>query len=443
MSSFPVLRIIMNLTITNLLHQQNSKLKKIKSLIYNKDMIIVLGLAFASGIPLGLTGATLQAWFAVENVSVATIGLLALIGQPYVYKFVWAPLMDAVVLPFGGRRRGWLFVTQWGIAGTLALMALLSPSQSPGKLALIALVLAFLSASQDIVVDAYRTEILKPEARGTGSAMHVTGYRIAMLVSGGIALIMADSIGFKTTYLIMAGIMILASIVTLFAKEPEMYQTKIPKFHEAVIEPFKEFLTRKYAWWLLFLIVYYKLGDAFAGALTSAFLIDLGFSLKTIGFSFKTTGLIATLVGAFVGGIILTKMRLYVALFWFGVLQAASNLMYLWLALSGTNHFVMLSTIFVENLCGSMGTAAFLALLMSLCDKRYTATQFALFTAASAVGRVYVTPLAGYIVEATGWAQFYVWTFIISLPGLVLLAFLKKPIINASEIKEQPELATT
>lgn len=413
--------------------------KKTISLIFNKKMMLILAFGFASGLPLGLSGATLQTWYKVEGVSIVTIGLLALVGQPYVYKFIWAPLMDNVLLPWGGRRRGWMIITQFGIMGTLLLMACLSPALMPGWMALLALCLAFFSASQDIVIDAYRTELLSPEERGTGAAMYVTGYRIAMLVSGGLALILADVFGFGVTFAIMALLMGLGCIATLLSEEPKIYDQPAPNFRTAVIEPFKEFLSRPAAWLLLVLIVYYKLGDAFAGSLTNVFLLDLGFSLKEIGLTNKTVGLVATLAGAFVGGVLLSRIRLFKALFWFGVLQAVSNLVYMGLAEIGLNHSMMVSAIFLENFCGGMGTAAFLAFIMSLCDLRYTATQFALLTALSAIGRVYITPVAGWMVERMGWSQFFFWTFLIAMPCLLLIWLLQRPIDAAGKIKH-PEM---
>lgn len=415
--------------------------KKTISLLFNKNMMLVLVFGFASGLPLGLSGATLQTWYKVDGVSIVTIGLLALVGQPYVYKFIWAPLMDTLVLPFGGRRRGWLFVTQLGIIATLLAMACFSPHRTPGLMALLALGLAFFSASQDIVIDAYRTELLTSKERGTGAAMYVTGYRVAMLVSGGLALVLADVFGFALTFVVMAGLMGIGCIATLFSKEPTVYEKPSLNFQAAVIDPFKEFLSRPAAWLLLLLIIYYKLGDAFAGALTNVFLLDLGFSLKEIGITNKTVGLLATLIGAFIGGILLSRIRLFTALIWFGALQAVSNLLYMLLANAGLNHVMMVSTIFLENLCGGMGTAAFLTFIMSLCDLRYTATQFALLTALSAIGRVYITPVAGIMVKNLGWSEFYFWTFVISLPCLALIWYLQKPIeatgkINQSELPE-------
>ncbi|MBM3357224.1 MAG: MFS transporter [Betaproteobacteria bacterium] len=384
-------------------------------------------LGFASGLPLALTAGTLQAWLAVEAVDIKTIGLFTLVGQPYTYKFLWAPLMDRYTPPFLGRRRGWLVVTQVALLGAIALMGTLSPRESPWALALIALLVAFLSASQDIVFDAYRTDVLKEHERGAGAAISVLGYRIAMLVSGALALVLADQIlGWHGMYFLMAALMLVGMVTSWFAPEPENPGRAPETLTAAFAGPLKEFFGRNGAWLVLLLIVLYKLGDAFAGSLTTAFLIQgLGFTATDVGAINKALGLAATITGALMGGAWMAGLGLYRALLIFGVLQAVTNLGFMALALAGKSYPLMVAAVAAENLCGGMGTAAFVALLMSQCDHRFTATQYALLSALAAVGRVYVGPAAGYMVAAIGWAPFFFVTFLIALPGVFLLWWMR------------------
>lgn len=411
-----------------------------QSLLLQKRMLLILMLGFVSGLPLGLSGTALQAWFAVDGVDVVTIGFLALVGQPYVYKFIWAPMMDKWRLPFLGLRRGWMISTQIALIGVLCAMALLSPKQEPYMLAFLALCLAFLSATQDIAIDAYRTELLKPDERGMGTAMAVSGYRVAMLVSGGLTLILADYVGFSFTYFLMAALMGIGILATLWAKEPIAYRQPPASFVDACILPFKEFLTRKHALALLAFVILYKLGDAFASTLTTTFLLKgVGFSLKEVGLINKTGGLISTLFGVFVGGIMMVRLGLFRSLLFFGIIQALTNLLFYALSLMGPNSGMLIATVCLENFGGGLGTAAFMALVMSLCHAKYTATQFALISALAAVGRVFVGPLAGVMVEAVGWSEFFLWTVVFALPGLMLLVLLR-PTINSYEANKEENL---
>ena len=393
----------------------------------SRRILAVLLLGFSSGLPLALTGATLQAWLAVENVDIKTIGLFTLVGQPYTYKFLWAPLMDRYTPPFLGRRRGWLVVAQLALLVAIALMGTLSPRESPWLLGGLALAVAFLSASQDIVFDAYRTDVLKEDERGAGAATSVLGYRIAMLVSGGLALILVDNwLSWPAMYALMAALMLVGLVATWSAPEPEAPARQPASLAAAIREPLAEYFSRRGAWLLLLLIVLYKLGDAFAGSLTTTFLLrGPEFSLSDVGWANKWLGVGATILGALAGGALMTKLRLYRALMLFGVLQAVTNLGFMLLAMAGKSYPLMIAAVAAENLCGGMGTAAFVALLMSLCDRRFSATQYALLSALSAVGRVYVGPLAGVMVAALGWTQFFFATFLIALPGLALLWWLR------------------
>ncbi len=388
----------------------------------NAALLLLLG--FASGLPLALTSGTLQAWMTVENVDLKTIGFFSLVGQAYVFKFLWSPMMDRYTPPFLGRRRGWLLITQLLLIAGIVAMGFMQPARDLTLLAALAVLVAFCSASQDIVFDAWKTDVLPPEERGSGAAITVLGYRLAMLVSGGLALWLADRyFGWQATYWLMALMMVPGVIATLLAREPASSIPKPRSLEQAVMEPLRDFFNRNNAWLILSLIVLYKLGDAFAASLTTTFLIrGVGFDAGDVGLVNKTLGLLATIIGALYGGLLMQRLTLFRALMLFGILQAVSNLGYWLLAVTDKHLFSMASAVFVENLCGGMGTAAFVALLMTLCNKSFSATQFALLSALSAVGRVYVGPAAGWFVEMWGWPTFYAFSVIAALPGLLLLA---------------------
>ena len=387
----------------------------------------MLPLGFASGLPLALTAGTLQAWLTVTGVDLRTIGIVTLVGLPYTLKFLWSPLMDRFVPPWLGRRRGWMIATQLALIAGIAAMAVTGPADAIWALSVLAIAVAFLSASQDIAFDAYRADVLLAPERGIGAGVSVIGYRIAMLISGAVALILSDHIGWQSTYLLMAGLMFIGVATTLFSPEPSSAITPPRTLSEAVWGPIREFFSRSPALGLLLLIILYKVGDAFAGTLTTAFLIrGMGFSPTEVGVVNKGMGLLATLLGALAGGAFMVRMGLFRALLLFGSLQAVSNLSFMVLAWTGKSYVVMVSAVAFENLSGGMGTAAFVALLMSLCDHRYTATQFALLSALAALGRVFVGPPSGYLVETVGWVVFFFITFLAALPGLGLLWRLRK-----------------
>ena len=398
----------------------------------DRRLAVILLLGFSSGLPLALTGGTLQAWMTVEGVDLSTIGIFTLVGLPYTWKFLWAPLMDRFVPPFLGRRRGWLLVTQLSLAALIAAMAFASPRGDLAWLALLAVAVAFASASQDIVFDAYRTDVAKPEQRGLAAAFTVVGYRVAMLTSGAAALVLVagsgfiPALGWKSTYLVMAGLMGLGALATLWGPEPEVAAPPPRSLDEAVWAPLREFFSRNGAWVLLALIVLYKLGDAFAGSLTTAFLLrGAGFALDDVGYVNKGMGLAATIFGALFGGALMVRLGLYRALMAFGVLQAVSNLAFMALAGAGKSWPLMVFAVGFENLSGGMGTAAFVALLMALCDHRFTATQYALLSALASFGRVYVGPAAGYATDpkylGLSWTVFFFLTCPLALPRLALL----------------------
>ncbi|HXF94353.1 MAG TPA: MFS transporter [Nitrospiraceae bacterium] len=396
----------------------------------NRRVAFMLPLGFASGLPLALTSGTLQAWLTIAGVDLRTVGIFTLVGLPYTVKFLWAPLMDRFVPPWLGRRRGWMVATQLAVAAGLTAMAATGPGDRPWMLGILALAVAFLSASLDIVFDAYRTDVLQPQERGLGAAVWVNGYRLALVVAGAVALVLADSIGWQRTYWLMAGLMAAGVVTILLSPEPADPGKPPQSLMEAVWGPITEFFSRPEAVGFLLLIVLYKAGDAFAATLSTAFLIGgIGFTATDVGLM-RGVGIAATLLGALVGGVAMARMGLFRALLAFGVLQAVSNLSFMALAWAGKNYPVMVAAVVFENFSGGMGTSAFVAFVMSLCDHRYTATQFALLSSLEALGRVLLGRPAAELVETVGWGQFFFVTFLVALPGLVLLWRLRGSLDN-------------
>ena len=495
-------------------------------------LLVVAVLGFASGLPLALTGQALQAWLSTEGVDIATIGFLSLVGLPYTFKFLWAPLMDRFELwPALGRRRGWLVLTQLGLAGALWALAAIPPKGALQVFALLAVVVAFVSASQDVVIDAYRTDMLRPSQRGLGASLNVLGYRLAMIVSGGVALIWTDPVQgsgwtWPQVYRLMAGLMAGAALLSAFAlprlpalpADPQApprssarndllgfgavllavavgYLATLHAFNpvarwllgawlaggslapalqarwidllallmgiaftlplaawaarrarfETLLSGLGSYFAQPGAAMFLLFIVFYKLGDAFAGALMTPFLLKaMAFASAEVGVVNKIIGLWLTLGGALLGGLLMLRLGLWRSLMLFGVLQAASNLGFWWLASQGKGSlpgltlpafdwgFValtqatpvdggLLMVIAFENLSGGMGTAAFLAFLMSLTQQRFTATQFAMLSAFASIGRVWVGPLAGVLAESIGWPTFFIVSTVLALPALGML----------------------
>jgi len=483
---------------------------------------VVTLLGFASGLPLALTGQAMQAWLSMEGLDVATIGFLSLVGLPYTFKFLWAPLMDRFELPWLGRRRGWLVLTQLALAGVLMAMAATSPTDATRVFALLAVLVAFVSASQDVVIDAYRTDLLPAAERGLGSSLNVLGYRLAMIVSGGLALIWTDpnqggGWTWPEVYRFMAGVMVAAAVVSalllprlataaaprtaarhdligffalvvavaigflltdrVFNPLARSLLPAAPKWADllallagiAVTLPLAAFAARKARFETLLsglsnyfaqpgaaaflaFIVLYKLGDAFAGSLMTPFLLkSMAYAPAEVGVVNKVIGLWLTIGGALLGGALMLQLGLWRSLFLFGLLQMASNLGFWWLAVNGKGvmpgltlpafdwGFVKLASatpvdggllmvIAFENLSGGMGTAAFVAFLMSLCNQRFTATQFALLSAFASVGRVWVGPLAGVLAESIGWPVFFIVSTLAAVPALWMLWWLRAPV---------------
>ena len=382
-------------------------------------------LGFSSGLPLALSASTLEAWCAVSGLSLKTIGVLKLVAFAYVFKFLWAALVDRYALPGVGRRRSWMFATQVAIIAALVGIAGLSPSTSLLAIAFLAMLLAAFSATQDIAVDAYRADQLLPQDRGLGAAFGVAGYRAAMVVSGGLALILADYAGFRFAYLAMAVLMGIGLIGTAIAPEqitPPAGKSLLDTYLQAV----RELLGRTQIWHWLVLILVYKLGNAFALSLSSTFLLrGAGYALSDVGWVNKVFGLGATLVGAFAGGLLLERWPLWRALLVFGVLQGLGALGFLAIALGWHGFTALIVAVGAENLTSGLGTGAFVALLMALCDRRFSATQYAVFSALDSAGRVFIGPLAGFVAADYGWPTYFVLSLVCALPGLFMLVLLR------------------
>ncbi len=398
-------------------------------------MFVMLLLGFSAGIPYALTAGTLQAWLATENVDIKTIGLFALVGIPYNWKFLVAPFMDRFFPKFLGRRRGWMLVTQIGLAASIAGMALTSPAYSITAMAGLAVLVAFFSSSQDIVIDAYRTEALEVDEYGAGSAVYIMGYRLAMLVSGALALVMADQYSWKAVYLFMAATIIVGVIGTLLGPEP--VTGKPPRtLREAVVEPLKEFFLRPGAIEILLFLLLYKLDVAVGTALMTKFFLDVGFTKTEIGTVTKVFGLIATIVGSLIGGALIPRLGMLRSLVIFGILQGVTNLFFVMMTHVGNSMPGLIVTIGAENLASGMGTAAYAAFLMSLCNKRFTATQYALFTSLMAVPTKILSAPTGYLKEAVGWENYFIIATLLMFPGLLMLyrfKHWKRPVDNPIE----------
>jgi len=412
-------------------------------------VLIVMFLGFSSGLPLALSGSTLLVWMRESGVDLGTIGLFALVGTPYTIKFLWAPLVDALDVPvlsrLLGRRRGWLVFSQLLLMAAIVILSVLDPALSPWLVALGAVLVATASATQDIVIDAFRVETLDEREQAAGMASYVAAYRIGMLASTAGALFMVtgfESLGFTKQaawtwgYVAMAVLVLIGIATTLAATEPDRSaeviaahagENPVLRVTKAAVGAFSQFLTRDMAVVVLIFVVLYKFCDAFAGTMTAPFVIDLGFTRNDYAAIVKGVGLAATLIGGFAGGFVARAYPLATSLWIGAILQTLSNLVFSWLALVGTNHWALTAAIIAENFTGAIGTVIFVAYLSALCQSPlHTATQFALLTALSAVGRTYLSSGAGYVAAATGWPLFFVISALIAIPSLILLAWLQQ-----------------
>ena len=390
-------------------------------------MATLLVLGFSSGLPFYLTSKTLQAWMTTAKVDLATIGFFSLVTLPYSLKFIWAPVMDRYIPPFLGRRRGWVLITQVLLLVAIAAMSLHDPRLGLQMLAVNAIAIAFFSASQDISLDAYRTDVLQDREMGAGAAVFVMGYRVALLVTGGLALYLADSISWPTVYLLLASLMLIGIVATFLAPEPVLREAPPRTIAEAVTLPFREFFLRAglgRAFLVLLFIVLYKYSDSLAGSMTTPFLLKTGFSQKEVGAVFGGAGLIATILGTLAGGAGIGKWGINKSLWVFVVFQGLSNLTYYALALSSESHAFMTTAVVVENFGLGLVSAAMTAFLMSMCNKRFTATQFALLSSLMAASRDVLVAPAGKIAESLGWPSFFLITVTMAIPPLLLLPFI-------------------
>lgn len=388
-------------------------------------MLVALFMGFASGLPLLLTGSVLQAWLRDGGVDLTRIGLFALVGLPYTLKFLWSPLFDRFVPPFMGRRRGWLFVVQIALAAVLYALSLSHPApDSLLGVSVAALLVAFFSASQDIVIDAYRRESLSDDELGLGSALYVNGYRVGMLLAGAGGLILADLISFAAMYQVMAVTMAACTVVTVLAPEPALPEGRPRTLMEAVFLPFRDYFTREGAWLALAFILLYKLGDTMASAITTPFYLDLGYSKTEIGTVVKLFGFWATIAGGTIGGIWILRIGLNRALWIFGIGQMLSTFGFVVLASVSPTIGALAAVVTVENFTGGLGTSAFVAYMGALTDRRFTATQYALLSSLMGVPRVLASAPTGWLAEWLGWPGFFVLCTLIAIPGLILLRWM-------------------
>jgi len=390
-------------------------------------MLALLLLGFSSGLPLALTADTLQAWLTDSGVDLGTIGLFALVGLPYTLKFLWAPFIDRYAVPLLGRRRGWLLVTQCLLIVCIAAMAMTDPKSNLMSVAILALTIAFFSASQDIVVDAYRADVLEEAERAAGAALAVSGYRIAMIVSAAGALWLSGSfdLSWPTIYLVMAAAMLAGIVATLLAPEPAARAEPPPTLVDAVVKPLAQFFARPTGLLVLAFVVVFRLPDNTAGAMTVPFMLKVGFAKVDIAAVRQFAGIALTIAGALTGGWVVAKLGLIKSLWIFGLLQAVSNVGFLILSVVGPDYATMVIVISVESFCGGLVTAGFMAFLMSQCDIRYSATQYALLSSLMAQTRVLGATPTGYLAEHLGWTGFFAMTVFAALPGMMILYFLR------------------
>ncbi|HZV99562.1 MAG TPA: AmpG family muropeptide MFS transporter [Methylophilaceae bacterium] len=407
----------------------------LRQALFNRRMLICIFTGFTSGLPLYILISLLPAWLRSEGVDLKSIGLFALIGLPFTWKFLWAPFFDRFspigLLPGYGRRRSWLLLTQAALLVSIPVFGSLDPKLDIWTIAYLATVVAFFSASQDVVIDAYRREILPDPELGLGNAIHVNAYKIAGLVPGSLSLILADHLPWNSVFLITALFMLPGLFMTLLVREPQLAKGAPRTLRQAVVEPFHEFLTRhgwRYAALILAFLFFYKLGDSMAVALATPFYLDMGFSKTEIGLIAKNAGLWPSVIGGLLGGLWMIRLGINRALWVFGVLQMIAILGFAWLAelgpftAPGATELTALGIVIgIEAFGVGLGTTAFVAFIARTTHPLYTATQFALFTSLMAVPRTFANALTGYLVDWLGWTMFFIFCFVIAIPGMLLL----------------------
>ncbi len=395
-----------------------------KEAILNRRILICVFTGFASGLPLYVLIQLVPAWLRVEGVGLKEIGFFALIGFPYTWKFLWSPVMDRYTLPFLGRRRGWMLVTQLALLVSIGSLGFIKPDLSIWTVAYLAAAVAFFSASQDIVLDAYRRELLPDIELGLGNVIHVQAYRLAGLVPGALGLILADFLPWHVVFAVVAAFMGVGVILTLCIQEAITDPTPPKTLREAVVEPFREFMQRQGVGAALLILAFlflYKLGDNMATALSTPFYLDVGFSLTQIGSIAKLASLVAVIIGGLAGGLMMIKLGINRALWVFGVVQVLSILGFALLAELGANPWMLGVVVALEYLGVGLGTAAFIAFIARTTNPVFAATQFALFTALTAVPRTLANAVTGVIVEQVGWTSFFLLCTMLAIPGMLLL----------------------
>ena len=402
----------------------------LKKFATSKRMWIVLLMGFSSGFPFLLVGGTLKLWLSRENIDIKTIGFFSLVSLSYSLKFFWAPFVDRYRLMLFGRRRSWILFTQILIAIALFQMSLLNPQTNLTFMAVVATIIAFLSATQDIAIDAYRREILEDEEMGLGSTLTQYGYKIAMLISGGVGVGLVDPKSFDLSwnqfYLLMAGIMALMTLATYWAPEPKDDENAPKTLKSAIIDPFKDFFTRDRAVFILCFVILFKLGDAIGASMLNPFYVKMGYSNLDIALIAKSVGLVASLTGLLIGGLLMFKLGIVRSLWIFGVLQAAATAGFSLIVFTGPEKWALAVTVILEDICTGMGSAAFIAYLSTITNKRFTGTQFALLSALATSGRNVFSAVAGVMVENLGWAHFFWVSGLLGIPGLIMLYFIQK-----------------
>jgi PAT family beta-lactamase induction signal transducer AmpG len=392
----------------------------------SRRVLVIALLGFASGLPLHLTGQTLAAWLTDEGLSLQAIGAFAAVGLPYTVKWLWAPLLDRYRLPFLGRRRGWLLVLQLALAAAIALMGSFDPRAAPETMAHVAVLVAFLAASQDIVVDAFNTDTLRVEERGAGGALYVTGYRAGMLLSGAAALALADTLPWRTIYLLFAGLLVVAGVTgTLLAAEPPEGEHRPPRLLDAVVRPFVALVRTDRIVVVLLFVALYKFGEHWTNQMIMPFLKrEIGFANREVATVYHLLGFAGILAGSLVGGGLVARLGVKRCLIAFGALQASTNLAWMAMALTDRSPVLFAAAVLVDNVTTMMGTAAFVAYLMSRCDRSYSATQYAVLTSVSSVGSRVFGVLAGMLVATAGWPVFWLCTALVAIPALLLVRWL-------------------
>lgn len=397
------------------------KKKSILRIVMHPKMLVALCMGFSCGLPLLLTITVLQAWMVEEGVDLTAVGLMALVGLPYTVKFLWAPVLDRFTPPFLGRRRGWMLIAQGSLCLSIVWLALGDPVGHPWMLALSAFMVAFFSASQDTVVDAYRREDLADEELGLGSSLYMGGYRAGMLAASGGGLILADHMSFAGVYLVMAACIVPGMLTTFFSREPDVAEVPPESMRSAILDPLSDYFRRKDALWILAFIFFYKLGDQMALSMTTPFYLDIGFSKTEIGAVVKLFGFWPIVLGGVAGGVVMLRLGIARSLWAFGFLQAVSILGFVVLARAGCSLPLLAGVVAFENLGVGMGTAAFLAYMASITNKKFTATQYALLSSLMGVPRVMASAPTGFLAKHMGWEGFFLVCTALAVPGMLLL----------------------